>query len=51
MKNNKNFENNSQRAIIEYAEPSYAGIAFSYVIPSQIEEGGVIKSKFFLIRR
>ena len=49
MKNNKKFENNSQRAIIEYTEPSYAGIAFSYVIPSQIEEGGVIKSKFILI--
>ncbi len=49
MKNNKNFENNPQRAIIEYAEPSYAGIAVSYVVPSTIEEGSGIKSKFLVI--
>lgn len=46
---NKNFAGNPRRAVIAYAEPSYAGVALSYVFPSTLEENAKTISKFVLV--
>ncbi len=46
---NKNFTNNPRRAVIAYAEPSYGGVALSYVFPSTLEENSKTISKFVLV--
>lgn len=46
---NKNFTNNPRRAVIAYAEPSYSGVALSYVFPSHTEENAKTISKFVLV--
>lgn len=46
---NEDFTNNPRRVIIAYAEPSYAGIAISYVFTEQKEKNPRILSKFVLV--
>ena len=46
---NKNFTNNPRCAVIAYAEPSYGGVALSYVFPSHTEENAKTISKFVLV--
>ena len=46
---NEDFTNNPRRVIIAYAEPSYSGIAISYVFTEQKEKNPRLLSKFVLV--
>lgn len=46
---NEDFTNNPQHVIIAYAEPSYSGIAISYVFTEQKEKNPRLLSKYVLV--